>query len=149
MKDEGDGGKFLTPSRRETGAVTLRALVVDDDPMALALCRLALRQLDEPVDVDVARDADAALAALAARAYDLVLADLVMPGASGADVLDAARRAQPDAMRVLMTSADDGAGLRDAIGRAQAHAFVPKPDAFDALRDELETLVQARRARAR
>lgn len=92
-----------------------RVLLVEDNPDDVAFARLALSRAGEPVDLDVASDGRAALAALteagAGRAPfpDLVLLDLKLPLVDGKEVLrrvraEAATREVP--VVVLSSSAD-------------------------------------------
>ena len=84
------------------------ALVVDDDPDARDLMTMALKAIDERIQVSTAADGEAALAAMRLSPPDVVLLDVIMPGLSGWDVV-AARQAD-DALRalpVIMVSAQD------------------------------------------
>lgn len=80
---------------------------------------------------------DAALRALEAHAFDLVLTDLRLPGADGLQVLEASRSLQPRAPVILMTAH----GTLEAVIRALrlgAHDFIEKP--FDL--EEMEARVE-------
>lgn len=86
---------------------TIRALLVDDEPIA----RRRLRRLlaDEP-DVEVAgecADAEAAADFLAAHAVDLLLLDIQMPGGDGFALLE--RLPPPRPLVVFVTAFDDHA----------------------------------------
>ena len=65
-------------------APSLRALIVDDESDVAELIRDSLR--DVFAVLDICRDGPSALAAVAERAYDLVISDLRMPGMSGAEL---------------------------------------------------------------
>jgi CheY-like chemotaxis protein len=73
-----------TPRARHT------VLVCDDAPIVRILVRAALDR--EKYTVIVARDGHEALALAASEQPDLILLDVVMPGRSGHDVLEALRR---------------------------------------------------------
>ena len=60
-----------------------RVLVVDDEPLVRQLLGDLLRPHH---DVDVADSADAALAALAAGSFDVILCDVMMPGTNGMEL---------------------------------------------------------------
>ena len=69
-----------------------RVLVVDADPVQRRLLEETIKRFG--YTVETADDGDAALTALAADAsgeIGLILLDLVMPGTSGMDVLEAMR----------------------------------------------------------
>ena len=94
-------------------------LVVDDDPANRDM--LARRLERRGHTVAAAESGEAALALLESRPFDLVLLDVVMPGLSGLDVLQAVRRntAMAD-LPVIMATARDGSediGGRPAPGR--------------------------------
>jgi len=64
-------------------------LIVDDEPNIRLSLEFLMRQAG--YDVRVARDGDAALAAVAERVPDLVLLDVMMPGRDGYEVCQAIR----------------------------------------------------------
>jgi PAS domain S-box-containing protein len=81
-----------------------RVLLVDDDEMVRAFVKIALERLG--YRVAVARDARDALAQVeaAAQPFDLLLADLMLPGGmNGRQLAEAIRRHHPD-QRVLFAS---------------------------------------------
>lgn len=78
-----------------------RILVVDD----IAELRDILRQHLEALghEVDEACDASAAMARLSAATFDLVITDILMPGADGFELLNALRRSHAG-LPVIATS---------------------------------------------
>src|SRR5258708_36082386 len=79
-----------------------RVLIVEDDP---ALAHMYGRALGlSGLSIDLAIDGRAGLKALLSVEYDLVVSDIRMPGMSGLDLLDKARKARPDLPFVLMTA---------------------------------------------
>ena len=108
--------------------MTLRVLVVDDNEDHRFLTRRALAPLRDRVEVALAEDGPAALAAIAKQAPDVVLLDVKMPGMDGFEVL---RRIREDARTrtlpvVLFTSSDneDDQARAASLG---ASGFVTKP----------------------
>jgi DNA-binding LytR/AlgR family response regulator len=67
--------------------MSLKTLIVDDEPMARAVMREELDLLPEVEVVGEATDGATALAQIRARQPDLVLLDLQMPGMGGFDVI--------------------------------------------------------------
>lgn len=88
-----------------------RLLIVDDDPAVLdALC-VTLRLQD--YEVTGLSSAYEAVEAVTPGRFDLLLSDLSLPGMTGLELLDEARRRDPALRCVLMTGASaDVAALR-------------------------------------
>ena len=103
----------------------LRILVVDDDPDSRFLCGRLLERLGH--QVTTAEEGLEAIGLLRDRAWDVVLTDQNMPGASGIDVLERAFKLQPGALRLLMSSLIDPRTREEARTRGHAQAFIEKP----------------------
>ncbi|AJE99874.1 response regulator transcription factor [Pandoraea apista] len=102
----------------------MRILLVEDDTMIGEAMMQALK--DASYAADWCRDGDAALAALAAHAYDLMLLDLGLPGRDGWEVLRAHRGAGGRTPIIVVTARD---GAEDIIQGLDLGAddFVVKP----------------------
>jgi DNA-binding NtrC family response regulator len=116
--------------------VKARILVVEDEPgIRLALSGL-LRRLGH--EVEQAERGEDAVACLEAAPFDLVLTDLALgSGASGMDVLRAARRLRPETPVVMITAHGSEKIAVEAM-KLGAEDYVPKP--FD--NDEIRLVVQ-------
>ena len=80
----------------------LRILVVDDD---LGICRSLAEMLQgDGCSVETAGDGKEALARLAARSFDLVLSDVVMPNMDGYELFTAVRERYPKLPVLMMTA---------------------------------------------
>ena len=116
---------------RETAAPAqahpgLRVLVVDDEPMVRTVTTKLLRlRGHEVVDVD---GGPAALAALGAGPFDVVVTDLSMPDMSGRELAAAIRQRHPG-LPVLLLTGDTDAAVEDS----DVVAVVKKPFQLDAL----------------
>ena len=66
--------------------MSIRVVIVDDEPLALERLRLCLHQTPEVELVGEATDGDSAMECIAALQPDLVLLDIQMPGRSGVAV---------------------------------------------------------------
>jgi DNA-binding response OmpR family regulator len=92
--------------------------------------------------VTVARDGDAALAAIRAERPDLVLLDVMMPGKSGFEVCSAVRADESIAdTKILMLSAkgrDTDLAKGTALG---ADAYMTKPFSTRELADKVRELL--------
>jgi len=116
--------------------VSARLLIVEDErAIRLALSGLLRR---EGYEVEQAEDGAEALRRLAAEPFDLVLTDLALgEGASGMDVLRAARRDQPETPVVMITAHGSEKIAVEAM-KLGAEDYVPKP--FD--NDEIRLVVR-------
>jgi len=101
-------------------------LVVDDDAGLRHLAKSGLQQ--RGYDVVLAESGDRALELLRgdARAVDLVLLDLAMPGLPGEKVLEAVRHMRPD-LPVIISSGYSSVESQSSWVAAGASAFVGKP----------------------
>jgi hypothetical protein len=101
-----------------------RLLVVDDEPAQVqALCNTLE---DEGYSVKGFTGAGAALAALQAGAFDIVLTDLTMPGMDGIAFLNAARAIDPGLAGIVMTGHGTIATAVEAM-QAGALDYILKP----------------------
>jgi CheY-like chemotaxis protein len=116
-------------------------LVVDDEVVVLTVLREALRR--GGYRVTTAASAEEAIDLMQKRRFDLVLTDKNLPGASGLDVLRAARTLSPAPAIVLITgySSYDSAVAAMDIG---AQDYIEKP-----IRDVEDLRFRIRRALSR
>jgi DNA-binding response OmpR family regulator len=119
-------------------------LVVDDEPNIVLSLEFLMRQAG--YDVRVARDGDAALVAIAERAPDLVLLDVMMPGRDGYEVCQAIR-ADPAcaSTRIVMLTARSREVEREKGLALGADDYVTKPFSTRALVERVQALLAARR----
>jgi DNA-binding NtrC family response regulator len=122
-----------------------RALVVDDDRAVRNVLQVNLSKAG--MVVELAETATAALAALHERAFDVVITDVRMPGASGLDLLAAVRKSWPDTQVVVMTGFGS---VRDAVSAIKAGAtdYLIKPIAREELLVIVERALEQRTLRA-
>jgi len=118
-----------------------RVLLVDDE----RLMRLAVshRLAAEGYVVDHVSSATEALHRLAHEVFDLVVTDLRFDGASGLEVVRAAKRLQPLAAVILLTGSADSEELHEAV-HAGAAAVLVKPCALADLSREARKVVHRR-----
>ena len=79
----------------------MKLLFADDEPSLQELMRIELPRMGH--EVTVCPDGTTALAALAKNSYDCLIVDLDMPGASGLEVIDAAKDLSPETESILVT----------------------------------------------
>lgn len=101
-------------------------LVVDDEPNIVLSLEFLMKEAG--FDVRVAPDGDAALRAIAERAPDLILLDVMTPGRSGYDVCQTVR-ANPAwrNVRILMLTARSREVEREKGLALGADDYVTKP----------------------
>ena len=91
-----------------------RILVIDDEDVIRGLVTEILETAGH--EITSAQSAENALALLEDNEFDLVVSDVIMPGLSGIDLLEAIRARRASLPVVLMT----GAGMYDTLGEAPA-----------------------------
>ncbi len=99
-------------------------LVVDDEVVVLTVLREALRR--GGYRVTTAASAEEAIDLMRRRRFDLVLTDKNLPGASGLDVLRAARTVTPAPAIVLITGYSSYDSALEALDIG-AHDYIEKP----------------------
>lgn len=85
----------------------LRAMIVDDEPLAVERLILLLERIPGVEVVATAHDGEAALAAAAGAQPDLVLLDIAMPGMDGIDAARALQRSGVDPAIIFVTAFDN------------------------------------------
>ena len=102
----------------------LSVLLVDDDKNIRQTLRLSLAH--QGCDVEVAESAEEAKRALQNNVFDLVLTDFKLGGATGIDLVLAAKRVESPPLTIVMTAF---ASFENAVTAIQAGAFdyLPKP----------------------
>jgi CheY-like chemotaxis protein len=103
-----------------------RVLVVDDEPDVLLLCRLNLQQRGH--ELLEAADGSTALELARDRHPDVIVLDLMLPGISGYDVLEALQRDEETTdIPVLVLTAKSLRADRERSHGLGASAFMTKP----------------------
>ncbi|MFH1982657.1 MAG: sigma-54 dependent transcriptional regulator [Pseudomonadota bacterium] len=106
-------------------------LVVDDEQDMRQLLKRSLEP-DLQCRVDTAPGGETALQMIAQNGYDLVLADIKMPGMDGLELLDHIKHLQPD-LTVVMMTAYGQVDTAVAAMKSGAYDFITKPFEHDTL----------------
>jgi len=123
----------------------VRALVVDDDPVALAAHTAYVQRVRGFVVAGTAAAGAEALRVLATTPVDLVLLDVHLPDMSGLEVLRRMRAAGHAGDVIMVTRARDLDVVRAAVAFG-ATQYLMKPFAAGAVRAKLEAYLAYREA---
>ena len=113
-----------TPARPATGATRPRVLVVDDEASIRDLLSKTLALAE--YDVDVAPDGRSALERMRLYPYDLLIADLKMPGMDGLTVIREAKRYKADLPVIIITGFSTESSAIEAVNLGVA-GYLTKP----------------------
>ena len=118
--------------------MSARVLIVDDEKR-LAYSLGQTLQLDFPeCRVDMAYSGEEALSSLASNAYDLIIADVRMPGVSGMELIKGVRYLDAEVPIIIMTGYGS-ASLREEAATLGVDHYIDKPFDID---DLLSTVSQ-------
>ena len=111
-------------ARPATGATRPRVLVVDDEASIRDLLAKTLALAE--YDVDVAADGRSALERMRMYPYDLLIADLKMPGMDGLTVIREAKRYKADLPVIIITGFSTESSAIEAVNLGVA-GYLTKP----------------------
>ena len=118
--------------------MSARVLIVDDEKR-LAYSLGQTLQLDFPeCRVDMAYSGEEALSSLASNTYDLIIADVRMPGVSGMELIKGVRYLDAEVPIIVMTGYGS-ASLREEAAMLGVDHYIDKPFDID---DLLSTVSQ-------
>ncbi|MGB7220457.1 MAG: response regulator [Vicinamibacterales bacterium] len=112
------------PARPAVGAARPRVLVVDDEASIRDLLAKTLALAE--YDVDVAPDGRSALERMRMYPYDLLIADLKMPGMDGLTVIREAKRYKADLPVIIITGFSTESSAIEAVNLGVA-GYLTKP----------------------
>jgi signal transduction histidine kinase len=109
-----------------------KILCVDDDLTVLTALRAVLSALGPGCSVETAQSGDEALDIEAelrskGKSLALVIADFIMPGMRGDDLLVRLHARSPETINVMLTGQSDFEGVKNAINHANLYRFIEKP----------------------
>jgi two-component system response regulator PilR (NtrC family) len=127
----------MNTDRAPTGAV----LVAEDEDTVRESLADVLR--DEGYEVTAVSSGDAAIAAVDAQEFDVVISDLRMPGANGLTVLTHTREVAPQTLVLLMTAHATVETAVEALQRG-AQDYLLKPLIFEDVLHKIANLLEHR-----
>jgi len=116
-----------------------RILLVDDDAEIVDSMKTVLESRGHTILV--ARDGNQGLAMAEKDAPDLVVLDMMMPKRSGFLVLEKLRRSNPNPVRVIMITANEGSRHKAYAEMLGVDDYIRKPFAMDRLLDSVDRLL--------
>ncbi len=122
-----------------------RILVVDDDPGICRLFDVLLK--DSGYQVDTAEDAHSAQQKLSGGSFDVVVADIIMPGLSGIDLLKKQDEKAPDIPFILITGNPNLETASEAVRTGSAVDYLTKPVSSAQLFRSVSRAVEIKRVR--
>src|SRR2546426_11569815 len=114
----------VAPARPASGTTRPRVLVVDDEASIRDLLAKTLALAE--YDVDVAPDGRSALERMRLYPYDLLIADLKMPGMDGLTVIREAKRYKADLPVIIITGFSTESSAIEAVNIGVA-GYLTKP----------------------
>lgn len=127
----------MTPNRQicDYRDMIDKVLIVDDEPLMLKFMKEALLRKDK--DITLAENGLIAIEKIRKEPFDLIISDIKMPHKSGLEVLEAAKKWQPQALVILATAFGTIESAVEAM-RFGAFYYLIKPFSIEVLEAALE-----------
>jgi len=116
-----------------------RILFVDDEPMVTQALQRMLRSMREEWDMEFVDSGAAALRALDAGRFDVIVSDMRMPGMNGAELLAEVMRRHPTTVRLILSGYADKDLILRCVG--STHQYLSKPCDPEALKATIQRVV--------
>lgn len=118
-----------------------RILVVDDEPIILELMREIL--VTEGYHITTASNGNDAISLLQEDQFDLIVSDVVMPGMSGIEVLQAAFRIDPDYPVIMITGFPSVESAVKLVNLGAAD-YITKPFNIDTIKITISKVLKSK-----
>lgn len=127
-----------------------RVLHIDDDPALVDMAGVFIERNSSMIHVDTEIDPDAAIEYIqgADPQFECVVTDYMMPGTDGFDILEAAKRHDPNLGVIFYTMKDSESVARETLSKG-ADGYVQKSGGkaqYAILANQIEQVVQQKRA---
>lgn len=118
-----------------------RVLLLDDEVNVLNALQRILRQRLGDVDLKIETYTDPAIALerVGGMAFDLFISDQRMPIMTGVEFLKAAKKIQPNAVRLMLSAYSEFQAVVNAVNEAEVFRYIAKPWQSD----ELEQIIRS------
>jgi HD-like signal output (HDOD) protein/CheY-like chemotaxis protein len=109
-----------------------RILFVDDEPMVLRGLQRSLSSMRKEWDMEFVESGARALECMSERVFDVLVADMMMPNLSGAELADEVMKSYPKTVRIILSGHTD---QEQAIRCVKStHQFLSKPCEIERLK---------------
>jgi CheY-like chemotaxis protein len=119
---------------------TRRVLIVDDQSEVRRVLRSALETLGHDIKVIGVPSGEEAILVVSQQPIDLLVADIRLPGISGLELKERARKRSPEMHLILITGMTDEE-IRHKVAKAGADAYFYKPIEIPAFLDTVQELL--------
>ena len=110
----------------------LRVLFIDDEDMVLQSLRRALYSMNNEWEMEFVDSGAKALVLMAEKPFDIVISDMLMPGMSGAELLEEVRSRYPATVRFILSGHAPGEDVFKSI--TSSEYFFAKPVSVNAIK---------------
>jgi len=119
---------------------TRRVLIVDDQSEVRRVLRSALETLGHKLKIIEVPSGEEAILVVTRQPIDLLIADIRLPGISGLELKERARKRSPEMHMILITGMTDEE-IRQKVARAGADAYFFKPIEIPVFLDTVQELL--------
>jgi len=131
------GEIFMSVERLQTDVEKRAVLFVDDDEIVLKSIEKSIA--DEPYEKYFAKNGEDAVGILKQKKVHVIVADIVMPGMDGLELLKIARKEYPDIVSMVISGFAQSADVMMILQQEGVYRFVPKSWTFD---EDLRKLIR-------
>lgn len=117
-----------------------KVLLVDDEKSISSIFATALRAMD--FEVETACDAESAVERVEARAFDVLVVDMILPGMDGVALTRSVHEAHPETKVIVLTGAPSDDNYTETMN-AGAFAYLKKPIRLAELTEEIKRAAAA------
>ncbi|MDX9701615.1 MAG: response regulator [Candidatus Auribacterota bacterium] len=118
----------------------MNILVIEDEEALSELLGYILS--DEGYEVTIARDYDEALDMLDIAQYNLIMADMTIPGGNGIDLIDHARGSHPLAQYIVMSGYELNEEQKTRVDEMSCY-FLSKPFRIDEVSEIIRNIINS------
>jgi len=123
--------------------MTIRTVLVDDEPLAIQGLQLRLQRYDDVEIIDTCLNGREAIRSIKTHKPDLVFLDIQMPELDGYETTRRIRRDFPQSIHIIAMTANAMMGDKERCLAAGMDAYVSKPIQIRELLAVIETFLPA------